>query len=178
MCDSQKSRQNVEVSFKENDVCFLGASYYISEKVAHRQHTSLPISIESGTHNKQATFLGSTHVCFLGATFCDIINGAQCKLVRIFDITKLKQGLDNQAFYMCRSSQEPLYLFGINLQYVLLRGYKRILTIQEVIGTSVIDRQMLTPRLRLQQKSIRVGEKLMILATMDPYKVFKRNKSA
>ena len=50
----------------------------MSQKVATMKHTSLSISIESVTHTKQATFLESTLVCFLGATFCDIINEAEC----------------------------------------------------------------------------------------------------
>ena len=53
------------------------ASYHVVlVKGSTHEHPLSPISIESGTHTKQATFLGSTHVCFLGATFCDIINGA------------------------------------------------------------------------------------------------------
>ena len=51
------------------------ASYYVV-KGSTKEHPLSPISIESGTHTKQATFLGSTHVCFLGATLCDIFNGA------------------------------------------------------------------------------------------------------
>ena len=76
-----------EVSFEENDVALIlsygymkkmmCASYYVVlVKGSTQEHPSSPISIESGTHTKQATFLGSTHVCFLCATFCDIINGA------------------------------------------------------------------------------------------------------
>ena len=57
--------------YEENDVCFLLCSTGCTQ-----EHPSSPISIESGTHTKQATFLGSTHVCFLCATFCDIINEA------------------------------------------------------------------------------------------------------
>ena len=51
------------------------ASYYVV-KGSTQEHPLSPISIESGTHTKQATFLGSTHVCFLCAAFCDMINGA------------------------------------------------------------------------------------------------------
>ena len=44
-----------------------------------RKHPSLAINLELGTHTKQATFLGSTHGGFLGDSFCDIINGSQCR---------------------------------------------------------------------------------------------------
>ena len=43
---------------------------------SRRNHPSLTINLESGTHTKLATLLGSTHGGFLGDSFCDIINGA------------------------------------------------------------------------------------------------------
>ena len=49
-----------------------------STQKARRKHPSFPIKAESGTHTKKATFLGSTHGCFLRASFCCIINGSQC----------------------------------------------------------------------------------------------------
>ena len=39
-------------------------------------HPILTINLESGTHDKLATFLGRTHGWFLGDSLCDIINGA------------------------------------------------------------------------------------------------------
>ena len=52
---------------------------------ARRKHpgsTHHPIKAESGTHSKKSTFLGSTHGCFLRASFCCIINRSQCILVK------------------------------------------------------------------------------------------------
>ena len=51
----------------------LGASYYVLAAAA----TEGSIHHYPRIHNKQTTFLGSTHGCFLGASFCDIINGSQ-----------------------------------------------------------------------------------------------------
>ena len=48
-----------------------------SVQEARRNHagsTHHPIKAESGTHTKKATFLGSTHRCFLRPPFCCIIN--------------------------------------------------------------------------------------------------------
>ena len=42
---------------------------------SRRNHPSLTINLESGTHTKLATLLGSTHGWFLGDSFCYIING-------------------------------------------------------------------------------------------------------
>ena len=44
----------------------------------HAGSTHHPIKAEWGTHTKKATFLGSTHGCFLRASFCCIINGSNC----------------------------------------------------------------------------------------------------
>ena len=43
---------------------------------SRRNHPSLTINLESGSHNKPATFLGIAHGCFLGDFFCAIIDGA------------------------------------------------------------------------------------------------------
>ena len=52
-----------------------------SMQEARRQHPSLPIKAESGTHTKNSTFLRSAHGCFLPASFCCIINGSQCSFL-------------------------------------------------------------------------------------------------
>ena len=44
----------------------MGASWLLLKKLPQ-----LP-----GIQTKNATFIGSTHECFLGASFCDIINGS------------------------------------------------------------------------------------------------------
>ena len=70
-----------------------------STQEARRKHagsTHHPIKAELGTHTKKATFLGSTHGCFLHASFCCIINGSQCMFgiitllqVKAFAVTPL-----------------------------------------------------------------------------------------
>ena len=54
---------------------------------SRRNHPSLTINLESGTHTKLATLLGSTHGWFLGDSFCDIINGAKCRSGNLKNIT-------------------------------------------------------------------------------------------
>ena len=55
----------------------MGDSYYLALYVVGITKES-PIFnyLESGTHTQLAAFLGSTHECFLGDSFNDIINGA------------------------------------------------------------------------------------------------------
>ena len=56
----------------------MGASYYVlAAAEGSTQEAPIITYYWTGIHTKQATFLGSTHGCFLGASLCDIIKWSQ-----------------------------------------------------------------------------------------------------
>ena len=67
---------SVQFNSEEYEGCFLGASYYVAAAEGSTQEAPIIIYHQLEIYTNYTTFLGSTHGYFLGASFCDIINGS------------------------------------------------------------------------------------------------------
>ena len=73
-----------------------------------------PIKAEWGTHTNKTTFLGSTHGCFLRASFCFIINGSYCTVSHWLSVALVLSRPDHYTY------QVSVYLPSISILIIIL----------------------------------------------------------